>query len=80
MHTLMPQQEKQMKDVKEASKEGFDMEDGPFIKALDNTLGAMNVHRQAYYGGTFIGNHAHKCLKVVLLILLCKDAAAFYLL
>ena len=24
----------------------------------------MNVHRQAYFGGTFIGNHVHKCLKV----------------
>lgn len=24
----------------------------------------MHVHREAYYGGTFTGNHAHKCLKV----------------
>lgn len=46
------------------SKKGFDVEDGPFIKELEKTLAGLNVHRQAYYGGTFIGNHAHKCLKV----------------
>ena len=40
------------------------MSEGPFVRSLDKALGAMNVHRQAYYGGTFIGNHVHKCLKV----------------
>ncbi len=24
----------------------------------------FNVQRQAYYGGTFVGNHVHRCLKV----------------
>jgi hypothetical protein len=42
----------------------FPIEDGPFIVALDNTLKDMKVHREAYYGGTFNGNHAHKCLQV----------------
>lgn len=40
------------------------MSEGPFVRSLDKALGVMNVHRQAYYGGTFIGNHVHKCLKV----------------
>ena len=40
------------------------MSEGPFVRSLDKALGTMNVHRQAYYGGTFIGNHVHKCLKL----------------
>lgn len=40
------------------------MEDGPFIRGLDETLQSLNIHREAYYGGTFTGNHAHKCLTV----------------
>ena len=26
------------------------MEDGPFIRALDSTLGTMNVHKKVYNG------------------------------
>ena len=40
------------------------MSEGPFVYSLDKALGAMNVHRQVYYGGKFSGNHVHKCLKV----------------
>ena len=40
------------------------MDEGPFCQALDKALGALDVDRQAYYGGTFNGNQAHKCLKV----------------
>ena len=40
------------------------MDDGPFCRALDEALGTLKVHREAYYGNTFTGNHAHKCLKV----------------
>ena len=40
--------------------------EGPFIMALDNTLQSFNVERQAYYGGTFMGNHVHRTLKVSL--------------
>ncbi len=35
-----------------------------FVKALDRALASFNVQRQAYYGGTFVGNHVHRCLKV----------------
>ena len=34
------------------------------MKALDSALASFNVQRQAYYGGTFVGNHVHRCLKV----------------
>ena len=47
-------------------KKGFDQEDGLFVKALDKALCSFNVERQAYYGGTFIGNHVHRALKVSL--------------
>lgn len=40
------------------------MEEGPFVKALDKALGSFNVHRQAYYSGSFVGNHVHRALKV----------------
>ncbi len=42
----------------------FNRKDGPFYKALDKSLNAMYVQRQAYQGGTFVGNHVHKVLKV----------------
>ena len=43
---------------------GFKRSDGPFVKALDTALSSFNVERQAYYSGTFVGNHVHRCLKV----------------
>ena len=33
-------------------------------QALDSALASFNVCRQAYYGGTFVGNHVHRTLKV----------------
>ena len=54
--------------MKAELKEVFPLEDGPFIRALDDTLASINVHREAYYGGTFTGNHAHRCLKVLIII------------
>ena len=59
--------------MKALSKDAFPTEDGPFVRALDETLASMNVHREAYYGGTFVGNHAHRCLKVQSIILYCKQ-------
>ena len=41
------------------------MHDGAFIRALEEQLGEMHVHREAYYGGTFTGNSAHRCLNVI---------------
>lgn len=39
--------------------------EGPFVVGLDEALASFNVQRQAYYGGTFIGNHIHRTLKVI---------------
>ena len=39
--------------------------DGAFIHSLEQELRGMHVHREAYYGGTFTGNSAHRCLKVI---------------
>ena len=43
---------------------GFERDEGVFVKALDQALSSFNVERQAYHGGSFIGNHIHKALKV----------------
>ena len=53
-----------MGQKREACKAGFNINEGPFCLAFDKALGSFNVHRQAYYGGIFNGNHAHKCHKV----------------
>lgn len=42
----------------------FKMEDGPFVKMLDSALQTFHLQRQAYYSGTFVGNHVHRSLKV----------------
>ncbi len=44
---------------------GFKTQDGPFVKTLDTALASFNVHRQAYYSGTFVGNHVHRTLGFV---------------
>lgn len=44
--------------------QGFKIHDGPFVKTLDSTLASFNVERQAYYSGTFVGNHVHRTLQV----------------
>ena len=53
-----------MEEKRKACKTGFNMDEGPFYIALDKALGEFHVHREAYFGGTFSGNQAHKCLKV----------------
>ena len=45
-------------------KKGYPQEEGPFIRRLDETLKEFDVARQAYYGGTFVGNHLHRSLQV----------------
>ena len=42
--------------------QGFSTTHGVFVKSLDNALRSFNVESQAYYGGTFIGNHVHSAL------------------
>ncbi|XP_038063028.1 uncharacterized protein LOC119733716 [Patiria miniata] len=34
---------------------------GPIAGVLDTTLKTIRVCRQAYHGGSFVGNHVHKC-------------------
>ena len=45
-------------------QEPFTTEDGPCVQALERALSEVGVQRQAYFGGTFIGNHVHTCCKV----------------
>lgn len=48
----------------EVLTKGFNKEDDTFVKALDEALASFNVERQAYHGGSFIGNHIHRALKL----------------
>ena len=34
------------------------------MKGVEAVLRSLNVKRQQYHGGTFIGNHVHKVLQV----------------
>ena len=45
-------------------KKNFSHSDRPFVSGLDKALSSFHVERQAYYSGTFVGNHVHRCLKV----------------
>ena len=36
------------------------------MHCLDEALASFNVERQAYYSGTFVGNHVHRALKISL--------------
>lgn len=53
-----------IRKLEETLRKGFNKEDGPFVRTLDNVLSSFNVQRQAYYSGTFVGNHVHRCLQV----------------
>lgn len=53
-----------MADLELTVKEKFDINDGPFYSSLETSLQELNVKRQAYQGGTFVGNHVHKLLNV----------------
>ena len=57
-------QDRDFSKLGESIAKGFKKEDGPFVKGLDTALDSFNVHRQAYYSGTFVGNHVHRTLKV----------------
>ena len=56
-------QEEEIKVLEDTLEKGFHKE-GPFVKGLDRALASFNVQRQAYYSGTFVGNHVHRTLKV----------------
>ena len=57
-------QEAELKKHQVVLKKGFDKDDGVFVCSLDDALASFNVERQAYHGGSFIGNHIHRALKV----------------
>ena len=52
-----------MKNLDKVVSKKFPRGDGP---CLDNMLSSFHVQRQAYYSGTFVGNHVHSCLRVQL--------------
>ena len=43
----------------------FRSADGPFFRSLEKALTALHVERQAYHGGTFVGSHVNKLVKVL---------------
>ena len=49
-------------DVNLKLEKGFAVSEGPFVKGV--ALQSLNVQRQQYHGGAFIGNHVHKSLQV----------------
>ena len=53
-----------MQELDGTIKKTFTRSDGPFVRAIDQALASFHVQRQAYYSGTFVGNHVHSCLKV----------------
>eukprot|EP00731_Ephydatia_muelleri_P001906 Em0001g1906a len=54
-------------------KLGFSNKEGPFVKALDDALQSIGVHRQQYFGGAFVGNHVHQALKECNIQKLCRS-------
>ena len=50
--------------VQSATPKEFVARDGPFVHAVEDALQNCGVQRQAYHGGSFVGNHVHACLKV----------------
>ena len=63
MH-LPVHQTKEIEEVNTVVSKKFSLKEGPFILGLESALQELDVHRQAYQGGTFVGNHVHKLLKV----------------
>ncbi len=58
------EQDKRLLELAALRRKGFEKVEGPFVQGLDTALASFNVARQAYYSGTFIGNHVHRTLKV----------------
>ena len=58
-------QDQSITQNKKVISKGFEREDGVFVKSLEMALKSFHVERQAYHGGSFIGNHVHKALKVL---------------
>ena len=57
-------QKAEIANLESVLNKGFHKEEGPFVTALEKALASFNVQRQAYYSGSFMGNHVHRALKV----------------
>eukprot|EP00731_Ephydatia_muelleri_P035983 Em0187g6a len=57
----------------EILKKEFDLNDGSFVKGIEESLDAIGVHRQKYFGGIFVGNHVHKILQPSNVEMLCSS-------
>ncbi len=55
---------KEVSKLESSLKRKFSAASGAFYSSLEGSLKALYVQRQAYQGGTFIGNHVHKLLKL----------------
>ena len=56
---------KKISDVMNLKLEkGFAVSEGPFLKGVEAVFQSLNVQRQQYHRGAFIGNHVHKVLQV----------------
>lgn len=58
-------QHSEIAQLDDTLNKGFHKEEGPFVNSLEQALASFHVQRQAYYSGTFVGNHVHRALKVV---------------
>ena len=63
-------QHTEIAQLDETLNKGFYKEEGPFVNSLEQALASFHVQRQAYYSGTFVGNHVHRALKVKIVNLL----------
>ena len=57
-------QKTEIAKLEETLNKGFHKEEGPFVKGLEQALASFHVQRQAYYYGTYVGNHVHRALQV----------------
>ena len=57
-------QGKELTQIDKVCQKEFVKSQGPFVRGLNKALESFNVHRQAYYSGTFVGNHVCASLKV----------------
>ena len=56
----------------------FPCGEGPCVQSLDRVLKLMKIERQAYFGGTFVGNHVHKCLKASFFVYMSDSEKQYY--
>ncbi len=64
MYVHVYTQIKNFKEAEESVAKGFKLHEVPFVKTLQLALNSFNVEKQAYYSGTFVGNHVHRTLQV----------------